>query len=206
MRYSCYAAIVIGSKNILLRVYEISGTNGIKVIDSVSHEYELGKEAYNTGIISSAHIEEISEVLSYFLQHMKEYDVKEYKCYATSAIRNARNQLMALNQIKLRTGVNVLVLSNTELRFLMYKSIQMSDIDFDKIIQKNTAILDIGAGSVQVSLFDKQALYVTQNLDIGTVKVREILESVEHNALDYISVMERYIQQVIDQFTSGYLK
>ena len=45
----------------------------------------------------------------------------------------------------------------------MYKGIQVLDIDFNKIIEKNTAILDIGSGSVQVSLFDKQALYMTQN-------------------------------------------
>ena len=82
----------------------------------------------------------------------------------------------------------------------MYKGIQVSEIDFDHIIEKNTAILDIGSGSVQVSLFDKQALYLTQNMAIGTVKVLEILESVEHNALDYISVMEEYIQYEIDMF------
>ena len=44
-----------------------------------------------------------------------------------------------------------------------------------KIIEKNTAILDIGSGSVQISLFDKQVLYMTQNLDIGTAKVAGIL-------------------------------
>ena len=35
---------------------------------------------------------------------------------------------------------------------------------------------------------------MTQNLDIGTVKVRGFLESVENNVLDYISVLEEYIQ------------
>ena len=34
---------------------------------------------------------------------------------------------------------------------------------------------------------------MTQNLDIGTVKVRGFLESVENNVLDYISVLEEYI-------------
>ena len=132
--------------------------------------------------------------------------MKEYQCYATSAIRNAKNQLSVLNQIKIRTGIDVQMLSNSELRFLMYKGIQVSEIDFDRIIEKNTAILDIGSGSVQVSLFDKQALYLTQNMAIGTVKILEILESVEHNALDYISVMEEYIQYEIDMFRNTYLK
>ena len=47
---------------------------------------------------------------------------------------------------------------------------------------------------------------MTQNLDIGTVKVRGFLESVENNVLDYISVLEEYIQYEFDMFKSGYLK
>ena len=36
-------------------------------------------------------IEEICSVLEQFQQRMKEYDVTEFHCYATSAIRNAKN-------------------------------------------------------------------------------------------------------------------
>ena len=200
MGISPYAAIVIGSKNMLMKVYEISGGKGFRTVDEIRYEYELGKEAYFTRKITFAQIEEICNVLMEFQQRMREYAITEFRCYATSAIRNAKNQVSVLNQIKIRTGVDVIMLSNSELRFLMYKGIQVLDIDFNKIIE------DIGSGSVQVSLFDKQALYMTQNLDIGTVKVRGFLESVENNVLDYISVLEEYIQYEFDMFKSGYLK
>ena len=206
MRVSPYVAIVIGSKNMLMKVYEISAAKGIRTIDEIRYEYELGKEAYFTRKITFAQIEEICSVLEQFQQRMKEYDVTEFHCYATSAIRNAKNQVSVLNQIKVRTGIDVIMLSNSELRFLMYKGIQVLKLDFNKIIEKNTAILDIGSGSVQISLFDKQVLYMTQNLDIGTAKVREFSESVENNVLDYISVLEEYIQYEVDMFKSGYLK
>ena len=156
MGYTGYAAIVIGSKNLLMKIYEISPSGGIRVLDSICHEYELVKEAYGTGTVSFTQIEEICDVLNDYLVHMKEYDIREYRCYATSAIRNARNQLSVLNQIKIRTGITVQMLANSELRFLMYKSIQMSELDFDHIIQKNTAILDIGSGSGQSGRFWKQ--------------------------------------------------
>ena len=202
MRVSPYVAIVIGSKNMLMKVYEISAAKGIRTIDEIRYEYELGKEAYFTRKITFAQIEEICSVLEQFQQRMKEYGVTEFYCYATSAIRNAKNQVSVLNQIKVRTGIDVIMLSNSELRFLMYKGIQVLNLDFNKI----TAILDIGSSSVQISLFDKQVLYMTQNLDIGTAKVREFSESVENNVLDYISVLEEYIQYEVDMFKSGYLK
>ena len=183
MGISPYAAIVIGSKNMLMKVYEISGGKGFRTVDEIRYEYELGKEAYFTRKITFAQIEEICNVLMEFQQRMREYAITEFRCYATSAIRNAKNQVSVLNQIKIRTGVDVIMLSNSELRFLMYKGIQVLDIDFNKIIEKNTAILDI-----------------------GTVKVRGFLESVENNVLDYISVLEEYIQYEFDMFKSGYLK
>lgn len=44
MRVSPYVAIVIGSKNMLMKVYEISAAKGIRTIDEIRYEYELGKE------------------------------------------------------------------------------------------------------------------------------------------------------------------
>ncbi len=135
MGISPYAAIVIGSKNMLMKVYEISGGKGFRTVDEIRYEYELGKEAYFTRI-SQFTIEEICNVLMEFQQRMREYAITEFRCYATSAIRNAKNQVSVLNQIKIRTGVDVIMLSNSELRFLMYKGIQVLDIDFNKIIEK----------------------------------------------------------------------
>lgn len=205
MRYTTYAAIVIGSKNIIMRVYNIS-SGQIRRIDSIRHEYELGKEAYTKKHITFEQIEEICTVLLDFKNRLTEYGADKYTCYGTSVIRRASNQYAVLNHIKIRTGMDVIMLSNSEIRFLMYKGIQLSDLDFDTVIQKNTAILDMGSGSVQVSLFDKKTLYMTQNLDIGTAKVRELLETVENNTLNYYSVLEEYIEYEIDSFRSSFLK
>ncbi|MBQ9155683.1 MAG: HD domain-containing protein [Eubacterium sp.] len=205
MRYTTYAAIVIGSRNILLRVYTIQGS-GIHLLDSVSHEYDLGREAYTRRYISLAQIEEICQVLEDLKGKLAEYGVDKFRCYGTSVIRRAANQLAVINHIRIRTGLKLVILGNSEIRFLMYKGIQLSGLDFDSIIQKNTAILDIGSGSVQVSLFDKKALYMTQNLDIGTARVRELLDIVERYSLNYVSVLEEYIEYEINAFKSSFLK
>ena len=90
MGISPYAAIVIGSKNMLMKVYEISGGKGFRTVDEIRYEYELGKEAYFTRKITFAQIEEICNVLMEFQQRMREYAITEFRCYATSAIRNAK--------------------------------------------------------------------------------------------------------------------
>ena len=64
-------------------------------------------------------------------------------------------------------------------RFLDYKSIASRENEFNKIIQKGTAIIDVGGGSVQFSLFDKDSLVTTQNIRIGNLRIREKLAGVE---------------------------
>lgn len=75
MGISPYAAIVIGSKNMLMKVYEISGGKGFRTVDEIRYEYELGKEAYFTRKITFAQIEEICNVLMEFQQRMREYAI-----------------------------------------------------------------------------------------------------------------------------------
>ena len=40
----------------------------------------------------------------------------------------------------------------------------MADDEFDRNIRKGTAILDVGFGSMQISLFDEKLLVSTENL------------------------------------------
>ena len=45
---------------------------------------------------------------------MKEYQVDDYIAYTTSSIREADNQDIILDRIKVKTGIEVKILSNSE--------------------------------------------------------------------------------------------
>ena len=90
---------------------------------------------------------------------MKSYKVKDYRAYATSAMREAHNRQIILDQIRVRTGLTVRIISNSEQRFISYKAIAAKAAEFNKIIQKGTAIVDVGFGSAQLSDVYKRQLY-----------------------------------------------
>lgn len=170
-----FAAIDVGSFELELGIYEISDKSSVRSVDHVKHVIALGRDTYNTGKISYHLVEEMCGVLADFVRIMKEYRVEEYRAYATSAMREAKNSQIVLDQIKVRTGIDVRVISNSEQRFISYKAIASKDTEFQKTIQKGTAIVDVGFGSMQVSLFDKDALISTQNLPLGVLRLRELL-------------------------------
>ena len=68
--------------------------------------------------------------------------------------RNAENELFILDQIRIRTGLLVKVLSNSEHRFISYKSVAMRE-DFERMIQKGAAVVDAGGGGMQITVFSK---------------------------------------------------
>ena len=74
------------------------------------------------------------------------------------------------------------------------------------MIQKGTAILDVGGGSLQVSLFDKDALVTTQSLKMGSLRVRERLRELEKTSTHYDQLVEEFIRNDLISFQRLYLK
>ncbi len=175
MNVKTFAAISVGSFELTMKIYEFSGKNTIREIDCLSQRMDLGSETYATGKLSKEKIDELCRTLLDFRQVMKAYRVDAFRAYGTSALRETENTLIVLDQIEQRTGIPVKILSNSEQRFLDYKSIASKGESFRKIIEEKTAIVDISNGSIQLSLFDNDALMSTQNLRLGVLRLQEML-------------------------------
>lgn len=205
MAYKTFAAIDVGSSDISMKVFEVSVKKGFKEIDSVSRTLELGSDTYKSGVISNEKVEALCDILLGFKKKMREYGCQEYRAYATSAIREANNGQMVIEQMKLRAGIEIGVLSNSEHRFMMYKGISAQMKDFNSVTSKNAAIVDIGAGSIQLTLFEKQLLSATQNIRIGSVRIRETMADLKSKTTRIDQVIEEYVENEISTFKNFYL-
>lgn len=200
MSVKTFAAIDVGSYELTMKIYELSGKNTMREIDNVSRRLDLGSETYATGKISADKMDELCRTLKEFSQIMNSYVVDGYKAYATSAIRETNNSTIVLDQIAQRTGLEIEILSNSEQRFLDYKSIASRGDSFRNIIEDKTAIVDIGGGSIQLSLFDNDTLVSTQNLRLGVLRIQEIVNHL--NAAP--SHLERLVDELIESQLSSY--
>ena len=161
MTVTTFAAIDIGSYEVCMKIFELSRKNGFRELNHVRYRLEIGKGAYSSGRLEQGMVDAICERLKDFRNMMLEFGVTEYRACSTSAFREMVNPVIILEQIYQRTGIRVEILSNAEQHFLGYKSIAAIESGFKKIIQKGTAILDVGGGGLQVSLFDKDTLAVS---------------------------------------------
>ena len=206
MQYKVYGVIEIGGYTASLNVYEISRKSGIRILDRMSYPIELGRDSYASGKISQETANVLCTIIREFAQSMKGYQVDAYIAVADSAVREAINAQLILAQVRQKTGVEVQIYSNSEMRFISYKALASRQDVFEDIIQKGTAIVDIGGGSIQISLFDKDNLIMTQNLRFGNLRVRERLAALRRESLDYHQMVQELIEADITSFCKMHLK
>ncbi len=201
-----FAAIDVGSYELAMKIVEISAKNGIREIDHIRHRIDLGTDTFVTGKISNERVDELCRVLRDYSEIMKSYRVDQYKAYGTSAFRETKNRVIVLDQIAQRTGISIEVLSNSEQRFLNYKAIASIGDDFNKVIEKGTAIVDIGGGSIQVSLFDKDTLITTQNMRLGVLRLQDRLGRLNIRPEQNESMLDEIVSSQLAVFKKLYLK
>ena len=201
-----FAAIDIGSSGLEMGIYEVSEKFGIRPVDQVRYPIALGEDTWLCGKISYQRVDEMCEVLAEFARIMKGYQVESCRAYATSALREAQNSQIVVDQIRVRTGIEVRIISNSEQRFISYKAIAYKDAEFQKVIQKGTAILDVGNGSTQISLFDKDSLVSTQNLPLGAIRLVESMRHMKTTAEKEQKLIQEIVDNELVTFRKIYLK
>ena len=206
MAVTTFAAIDIGSYEVSMKIFEMSKRIGFREINDVRYQLELGRGTYATGRLEMETVDELCEILNDFKRMMADFGVESWRACATSSLRELKNPTIILEQIYQRTGIRVEILSNAEQHFLGYKSIAAIESGFKKAIQKGTAILDIGGGNLQVSLFDKDALVLTQSIRMGSLRIRQRLKDLEKTTPHYDRLVEEFIRNDLMSFQRLYLK
>jgi len=198
MAYNTFSAIHVGSGEVMMKVYEMSKKNGIRQIDYLRYYIELGSDTYTKGYIDHSLVYELCNVLDGCRMKLEEYRTKSYLAYATGALTESSNCDLILDQIRIRTGLELQTISNARQRFFQLKSLSVSMPEFEKITQEGAVIADMGTGSLQLTVYEAGKLIFTQNLRLGSLRIREILSDVEGRSSNFSAVMDDYIGNDFD--------
>ena len=205
MAISTYATIDVGTSQLSMKIYEVSRQHGIKELTHVRHKLFLGAETYSNGFISYQTVSEICTTLNDFKRIMADFNTSNWQVYATSGLREAKNCLVVVDQIKIQTGFDVKVLSNSEACFLYYKALALREDKFESYIEEGALVVNIGSGSVQLSIFNQGRLCATQNLLLGSFRIQELLHVMQDEAYDFNALISEYMEKDLDLFQKYYL-
>ncbi len=200
-----FAAIYIGSYEVSLKIFELAARKSIREIDHVRARLEIGKDSYQKGYIGYELMEELSSILAGYKKIMESYHIDDYTAYAGGMFRGIKNELFVLDQLFIRTGIRIQVPSNSEHRFIGYKSIAFRQ-EFDEMTKQGAAVVDVGGGSLQITLFSNGRVVLTQHMALGTMRLREKLSAVKHAVVHYENQLEELVNKELEVFKALYLK
>ncbi|HBD93347.1 MAG: hypothetical protein A2015_10475 [Spirochaetes bacterium GWF1_31_7] len=192
MKKKIVAAIDIGSSSIRMIISEIIDGE-VEVIDSVRHTVRLGKDSFYKGKIFRTTIDECIEILSRYKRLCDEYGVKEIKAVATTAVREATNSDIFLDNIFTYTGINVEIISAYKETEYIHKvlSKRLKDTSTDNY----KCIAEVGTGSVEITIFDNNFIIYSTSLPIGALKAKQFFTK-EYYQLD--SSFSNYLNIIVE--------
>ncbi|WP_298838174.1 Ppx/GppA phosphatase family protein [Clostridium sp.] len=191
------ASIDVGANYLKMTIGEINTQGEIRILEDVVKPTKIGKDTFSKARISVQTIHETCDDLKGFVRLMKDYKIECYKAVATSGLREAENKQYVLEQIRLRTGLNIESINIAEEQFFMLKAVRnhVNSIDIKK--SEQYLIVNITSGAVETSIYEDGKLKLTEHVKIGSLKIREALSDLETKTTEFSETMEQYIESKI---------
>lgn len=191
------AGIDIGSNSIRLIIAEITDNGKINVLEELIKSSQIGRDSFISGRISVDTIQETCDILQNFARLMYEYQIDDYQAVTTSGLREAENRDYVLEQIRVKTGLNIQIINNAEERYFTLKAIQEAMSGYDIMKDEGLLIVDIGSGGVEISIYKDGKLRLTEYSRVGSLRLSEVLADLESTTLYFPKIMEEFIDSKV---------
>jgi len=194
-RGALIAAIDVGSNAMRLGLAAFDADTGTpQLIQRYREAVRLGHDAFTSGILSEKTMDDAVKAFAYFRKILDQHHIENYRATATSAMRDSKNGHVLIKRIFDETGINLSLISGEEEARLVQLSISRR-VDLSK---QFTLLVDMGGGSVEVTLCDDGEVISAQSFKIGTVRLLELLgKSGDFNNLlsEYLEGMRKKLKQ-----------
>lgn len=161
------AAVDIGSNALRLIVAESNTTRGYEVIRSCREPVRLGADAFKSHVLSSELMDKTVVALFRFSQILREYAVQNVRVVGTSALRESRNAPQLIERIRRATGLNVDIIAGEEEARLVHRAVAAKV----RLMRKTALLIDVGGGSVEVTVAVNGNIIRAESLRLGTVRL-----------------------------------
>ena len=156
-----------------MMVGELDETWRVKTIENIRLPVRLGQDVFSKGFLEKKTIRQTEEAFLRFKHVAETHDVHRLRAVATSAAREAANGNLLLDRVYRTSGIEIEIISGEEEARLIHRAV----IHELKSKNKRTLLIDIGGGSVEVTISTGQDIISTDSYNMGTVRLLEKLDS-----------------------------
>ena len=198
--HGLFAGIDIGSNTVKIKIVQWHGGR-LKTLEDVSSDLPMGDEVYTTRLISDTSTKRLLSIIQYYQSLLEQYQVEEYRVVATASLRQADNAKFVIDAIYRTTGLIVEVIDDPVEKFLTYKSMRDHMVDYKQVREEGTVLVELTSRGCDVSFYRDNKMLRNDEIGIGSLELKSMLNNFIEDTPNYIQVLEEYIETKIDYVT-----
>lgn len=171
VKKSYYSIIDIGSNSIRLVIYAQDHSLRLHEVENVKAMARLRNYLTEDNVMNNKGIEKLIRTLTSFREVVHNYELTEFICVATAAVRQAKNQAEICEQVYEATGWKLRILSEKEEAYYGYLSVVNSTTINEGIT------IDIGGGSTEITYFKDRRIVHAHSFPFGALTLKQFFNS-----------------------------
>jgi exopolyphosphatase / guanosine-5'-triphosphate,3'-diphosphate pyrophosphatase len=184
------AAIDVGSNAMRMVVGRIVYDGKVEVVENLRLPVRLGQDAFTTGVLSEETTQQALDAFARFRRTADDHGVEKIRAIATSAMREMTNGNLLIDRIARTTDINIETISGEEEARLIHLAVAQSV----NLRNKHALVIDIGGGSVEVTLSQNGNILSTESYNMGTVRLLKNLSGEKKSAMPFHKLVREYAE------------
>ncbi|MGQ1945972.1 Ppx/GppA phosphatase family protein [Geofilum sp. OHC36d9] len=187
------AIIDLGTNTFNLLITEVEGST-YRVLTESKYQARLGEGGIHKATITPEAMKRGVEGLTAHLITISEYQVESIFCFATSAIRSATNGAEFVRRVKQELGLTIRVIPGDEEAQTIFDGIKQ----VVPLGKEYTLIMDIGGGSVEFIIANRNGIAWKDSYNIGTARILEQFTPSDPITSEEIVHIEKYLYSKLE--------
>lgn len=189
------AIIDIGSNSARMIVVERTSRFGFFLVEEVKSRVRISEGAYeNGGLLQPPAMKRAFNALREFLSIANSLKARKILCVATSALRDAPNRYEFTNKVKKELKLNIKVIDGK--KEALFGGIAASNL----LSIENGITIDIGGGSCELALIEKNSVIDTVSLNLGTVRLKELFFDKKRSLNEAVAFIKKELEKIPKNF------
>lgn len=186
------AAVDVGSNAIRLAIGEVGKDGDVKLLKKYREGVRLGHDTFSQGTISKKTMLRAIESFAKFRQLLKENRVQLVRGVATSALREAKNRQVFVDEVLKQTGIAIDVIDGLEEGRLIFSAVSRRV----ELAGARSVLIDIGGGSVELTVVEGMRARASRSFPLGTVRMIEQVRDLKLKEKHLPGLIEQYMRPV----------
>jgi exopolyphosphatase / guanosine-5'-triphosphate,3'-diphosphate pyrophosphatase len=188
------AAIDAGSNALRLSVARAYSALDIEPVHTERYSLRLGESVFLRHRFTEDIFKKAAKAFHHFHEVMDEFGVTRYRAVATSATREAHNRQAFVHTIKQRSGINLEVINAAEESRLGREAV-IAALGPETPLR---CIVDLGGGSLELSILHDHTVEQAAQLPVGTVRLMTTLNIPGVIRPAQCEQVRRYVRALLD--------